>query len=193
MPRSHLMPVASEEPHGAVNAPPSPKPAAPPPREALATSWIDEWGTGPESSFPEAWTARLKASIDSAPDASAEGPSVAISGLPDAWSVGPAASILGAHDAWDSGETTASDAVDAWGMGPDLVTAYALIPAARGLHAAAAAVSVAGAGRANGTRAGTSLQKDVPYRQNVLPGEAPARPGDEATPTWGDGTRRRSE
>ncbi|QDE94299.1 hypothetical protein BHS06_30165 [Myxococcus xanthus] len=61
----------------------------------------------PEASFPDAWSARLKASV---------------AGAPDAWSVGPVASIPGVSDAW--------------GVGPELLAVYALSPAARGLRAA---------------------------------------------------------
>lgn len=100
MPQSHPSPVTSEETPPSATAP---NPA----HGTLETSWIDEWGMAPEASFPDAWSARLKASV---------------SGAPDAWSVGLVASIPGVSDAW--------------GVGPELLAAYALSPAARGLRAA---------------------------------------------------------
>ncbi|ATB50440.1 hypothetical protein [Corallococcus macrosporus] len=157
MPQRHLSSVTSEAPRGDASVPASPRPAAPPrARDTLETSWIDEWGLGPDAPFPEAWSARLKASVSSAA-ARGEAPAVAISGVPEAWSVGPAASIIGVRGAGQ--ETTLDAALEAWGLGPDLVTAYALIPATRRRFAAASVADVAGAGARDGSPAGAETRR----------------------------------
>lgn len=139
MPQSHPSPVTPKEtPRGVERVPPSPGATAPPPAPgALETSWIDEWGVGPEASFPDAWSARLKASVAGAPGAWSRGPDAP---FPDAWSVGSVASLPGVPAAWGAGReetvSVALDALDAWGVGPALLAAQALSPAARGLRAA---------------------------------------------------------
>ncbi|ABF92712.1 conserved hypothetical protein [Myxococcus xanthus DK 1622] len=151
MPQSHPSPVTSEETlRGAERVPASPSATAPNPAHgALETSWIDEWGMAPEASFPDAWSARLKASVAGAPDAWSVGPVASIPGVSDAWGAGLEETVSAVLDEWDAGrvsivpaalaarspgpETTAPDA---WGVGPELFAVHALSPAARGLRAA---------------------------------------------------------
>ncbi|NOJ77573.1 hypothetical protein HNV28_04325 [Myxococcus xanthus] len=61
----------------------------------------------PEASFPDAWSARQKASV---------------AGAPDAWRAGPVASIPGVSEVW--------------GVGPELLAVHVLSPAAPGLREA---------------------------------------------------------
>ncbi|WP_237081566.1 hypothetical protein [Myxococcus xanthus] len=151
MPQSHPSSVTSEEtPRGAERAPASPSATAPNPAHGtLETSWIDEWGMAPEASFPDAWSARLKASVSGAPDAWSVGPVASIPGVSDAWGAGVEETVSAALDAWDAGRVSIVPAAlaarspgpemtapDAWGVGPELLAVHALSLAARGLRAA---------------------------------------------------------